>query len=150
MRLAIPILINCLLVLVVYLVDKYTPMKKLPYMTKTCGREFQKPVIVTDQGKCYSCVSEFFTDDNQQMFQHEVCRHDKNRYKSENGYSSNRVESAFAHLKRMWRGTYQRWSRKYNQSYLNEFAWKYTHSSEKLITRLTMLFNCFDPRIVRI
>ena len=34
MRLAIPILINCLLVLGVYLVDKYTPAKKLPYMTK--------------------------------------------------------------------------------------------------------------------
>ncbi len=34
MRLAIPILINCLLVLGVYLVDKHTPVKKLPYMTK--------------------------------------------------------------------------------------------------------------------
>ena len=34
MRLSIPILINCLLVLVVYLADKYTPAKKLPYMTK--------------------------------------------------------------------------------------------------------------------
>ena len=34
MRLAIPILINCILVLGVYLADKYTPAKKLPYMTK--------------------------------------------------------------------------------------------------------------------
>ena len=34
MRLIIPILINCFLVLVVYLVDKYTPVKKLPYMVK--------------------------------------------------------------------------------------------------------------------
>ena len=34
MRLAIPILINCLLVLGVYLVDKNTPAKKIPYMTK--------------------------------------------------------------------------------------------------------------------
>ena len=34
MRLAIPILMNCLLVLCVYLVDKYTPAKKLPYITK--------------------------------------------------------------------------------------------------------------------
>ena len=31
MRLSIPILINCALVLVVYLADKYTPLKKLPY-----------------------------------------------------------------------------------------------------------------------
>ena len=34
MKLAIPILLNCILVLVVYLADKYTPVKKLPYMTK--------------------------------------------------------------------------------------------------------------------
>ena len=34
MRLAIPILINCALVLCVYLADKYAPFKNLPYMTK--------------------------------------------------------------------------------------------------------------------
>ena len=34
MRLAIPILINCILVLCVYLADKYTSAKKLPYMVK--------------------------------------------------------------------------------------------------------------------
>ncbi len=34
MRLAIPVLINCLLVLAVYIADKYTPLKKLPYAVK--------------------------------------------------------------------------------------------------------------------
>ena len=34
MKLILPILINCLLVLCVYLADKYTPVKKLPYMAK--------------------------------------------------------------------------------------------------------------------
>ena len=34
MRLIIPILLNCLLVLVIYLADKYTPAKKLPYLVK--------------------------------------------------------------------------------------------------------------------
>ena len=34
MKLAVPILLNCLLVLLVYLADKHTPIKKLPYMTK--------------------------------------------------------------------------------------------------------------------
>ena len=34
MRLLIPILLNCALVLAVYLVDKFTPAKKLPYMAK--------------------------------------------------------------------------------------------------------------------
>ena len=34
MRLTIPIVLNCLLVLALYLADKYTPLKKLPYMAK--------------------------------------------------------------------------------------------------------------------
>ena len=34
MRLIVPIFINCLLVLFVYLADKHTPFKKLPYITK--------------------------------------------------------------------------------------------------------------------
>jgi LytS/YehU family sensor histidine kinase len=34
MRLAVPILINCILVLGVYLAEKYTPVKKLPYLAK--------------------------------------------------------------------------------------------------------------------
>ena len=34
MRLIVPIFINCMLVLGVYLADKYTPAKKLPHMTK--------------------------------------------------------------------------------------------------------------------
>ena len=34
MRLMIPVLLNCLLVLGVYLADKHTPAKKLPYITK--------------------------------------------------------------------------------------------------------------------
>ena len=34
MRLTIPILINCVLVLAVYLSDKHTPAKKIPYMAK--------------------------------------------------------------------------------------------------------------------
>ena len=34
MRLIVPIFINCSLVLGIYLIDKYTPAKKLPYMAK--------------------------------------------------------------------------------------------------------------------
>ena len=34
MKLIIPILLNCMLVLSIYLADKYTPAKKLPYMGK--------------------------------------------------------------------------------------------------------------------
>ena len=34
MRLIVPILLNCILVLSIYLIDKYTPAKKLPYIVK--------------------------------------------------------------------------------------------------------------------
>ena len=34
MRLIIPIILNCLLVLTVYLVDKYSSFKKSPYIAK--------------------------------------------------------------------------------------------------------------------
>lgn len=34
MRLAVPVMLNCILVLSIYLVDKYTPAKKLPHMVK--------------------------------------------------------------------------------------------------------------------
>ena len=48
MRLAIPILINCLLVIGVYLADKYTKFKKLPYITKQ--------IVI---GVLFGCVSAF-------------------------------------------------------------------------------------------
>ena len=48
MRLSIPIFINCVLVLGVYLADKYTPAKKMPYMTKQ--------VVI---GILFGCVSAF-------------------------------------------------------------------------------------------
>ena len=48
MRLIIPVLLNCALVLGIYLVDKHTPAKKLPYMAKQ--------VII---GILFGCVSAF-------------------------------------------------------------------------------------------
>ena len=48
MRLIIPVLLNCVLVLGVYLIDKHTPAKKLPYITKQ--------VII---GLLFGCVSAF-------------------------------------------------------------------------------------------
>lgn len=104
-----------------------------------------KPIIITDQGKAFSCIEEFTDLTDEPVFQHEICRHDRNKYSSPNGYSSNRLESSFAHLKRMWRGVYQMWSDKYNQSYLNEFAWRYTYRETPLLDRLKQLFMGLCP-----
>ena len=48
MRLIVPILLNCMLVLAIYLADKYTPAKKLPYLAKQ--------VLI---GILFGCVSAF-------------------------------------------------------------------------------------------
>ena len=48
MRLIIPVLLNCFLVLAIYLVEKHTPAKKLPYMAKQ---------LIT--GILFGCVSAF-------------------------------------------------------------------------------------------
>ena len=48
MRLIIPVLLNCAMVLAVYLADKHTPAKKLPYMARQ--------VII---GLLFGCVSAF-------------------------------------------------------------------------------------------
>ena len=48
MNLIVPILLNCVLVLLVYLADKYTPAKNLPYITKQ--------III---GVLFGCVSAF-------------------------------------------------------------------------------------------
>ena len=48
MRLIIPVLLNCILILLVYLAEKDTPAKKLPYMTKQ-----------TIIGVLFGCVSAF-------------------------------------------------------------------------------------------
>ena len=48
MRLIVPILLNCILVAVVYLVDKYTPAKKISYLPKQ--------IVI---GLLFGCVSAF-------------------------------------------------------------------------------------------
>ena len=48
MRLIVPILLNCILVLAVYLGDKYTPAKRMPYLAKQ--------III---GFLFGCVSAF-------------------------------------------------------------------------------------------
>ena len=70
-----------------------------------------------------------------------VCNHTLNQYMSDDGYSSNPIENHFAHLKRMWHGIYQWFSRKYCQGYLNEFCFRYNHRKLKLVDKIKSLFS---------
>lgn len=88
---------------------------------------------VSDQSKLY-----WWMDDV--GLTHSVCDHRKRIYKSQDGLSSNRLEGAFAHLKRMYRGIYQWFSRKFAYAYLNEFSWRWSHFESSIEERITSLF----------
>lgn len=108
--------------------------------------------VVTDQSGLYKFLTDIKDHNNRPKFRHEVCRHDLNKYASENGNSSNRLEAAFAHIKRAWKGVYQRWTRKYNQLYLDEYCFRYNNplSSKTVIEdRIREFFTSIDPRSVR-
>ena len=72
--------------------------------------------------------------------QHSVCDHSKHLYISKDGYSSNRLEGVFAHLKRMWRGIYHWFSKKYSQLYLKEFSWRWSNFDRPIEDRFEVLF----------
>ena len=87
--------------------------------------------ITTDQSPLY----------NSFPYPRSVCNHTKNQYRSDDGYSSNPIENHFTHLRRMWYGIYQWFSRKYCQGYLNEFCFRYNHRRLKLVEKFQALFS---------
>lgn len=108
--------------------------------------------VVTDQSKLYNFLEDVLDHNNRKKFDHQVCRHDLNKYSSEDGYSSNRLEAAFSHIKRAWKGVYQRWTRTYNQLYLDEYCFRYNNplSSKTVIEdRIRDFFTGVDPRQLR-
>ena len=88
---------------------------------------------VTDQSNLYKWI----TGDG---YMHHVCDHSKGIYRSEEGYSSNRIEGAFSHLKRVWKGVYHRFSKEYAQLYLNEFCYRWNGFEDDIYKRLKGLF----------
>ena len=90
---------------------------------------------VSDQSKLY-----WWMDDTD--LTHSVCDHGSHLYISKDGYSSNRLEGAFAHLKRMYRGIYQWFSRKFAPAYLNEFSWRWSNFDLSIEERIEGLFGC--------
>lgn len=89
---------------------------------------------VSDQSKLYWWMDDIDT------IKHSICDHGKHIYRSDDGYSSNRLEGAFSHLKRMWRGIYHWFSKKYAGLYLNEFCWRWSNFEEPIEARFENLF----------
>lgn len=107
--------------------------------------------VVTDQGAVFKFLDEIKDHNNRPKFDHQVCRHDQSKYASPYGYSSNKLEAAFSHIKRSWRGVYTRWSRKYTQLYLDEFCYRYCHplsSKTVVLDRIKEFFSRIDWRVM--
>jgi hypothetical protein len=106
-------------------------------------------IVVTDQSRYYDFLDEIKDHNNRPKFDHQVCRHDLSKFSSKDGYSSNRLEAAFSHVKRSWRGIYTRWSRLYNQLYLDEFCFRYNNplsSKTVIMDRIKDFFTRIDWR----
>lgn len=71
---------------------------------------------------------------------HSTNNHSINQWKSDDGYSSNRLEGAFAHFRRFIRGTYQWISKRYSAGYINEFCFRWNNPN--IEDRLSLLFEC--------
>lgn len=106
-------------------------------------------IVVTDQSRFYDYLEGLLDEDMYHKFDRKVCPHNLNKYATDDGYSSNRLEAAFSHVRRAWRGIYTRWSRKYTQRYLDEFCYRYNHplsSKTVILDRIKEFFRCVDFR----
>jgi len=75
--------------------------------------------MITDQSSLYNELEE--------VVPRSVCNHALEQYVSSDGFSSNKIENVFTNLRRSLRGVYGWWSTKYQQLYLNEFAFRFQH-----------------------
>ena len=78
-------------------------------------------IIFTDDWQAYKPLKREFLD-------HRVINHSAGQYVE--GDHTNTIEGFFGNLKTGMRGAYKKVSRRYLQSYLDEYAWRYNHRHE--------------------
>lgn len=71
---------------------------------------------------------------------HSICNHSKHIFVSDDGYSSNPIEGAFSHLRKVWKGIYTWWSDKFFLSYIDEYCWRYNNSALSVDDKILTIF----------
>ena len=89
--------------------------------------------LISDQASYYKDILETGIDVIQM-------NHSKREFKTD-GYSSNRIEGSFSHLKRRYRCHYVRPNKKYIQLYLNEFVFRWNNRESDIMDRLAFGMN---------
>ncbi len=98
-------------------------------------------ILMTDRFKSYYNVSKL-------GYQHETINHQKNEF-ARGIVHTNTIEGFWSQLKRSVNGTYHAVSRKYLQTYLNEFSYRYSlrHSEQPVFSCLVSMA-CTPAQVV--
>ena len=80
----------------------------------------RKSILVTDDAYLYRRIGPEFEA-------HKTVKHSINRYVTDDGFTTNPVETFFSIFKRGMRGVYQHCGEQHLQRYLHEFDFRYTH-----------------------
>lgn len=83
-------------------------------------------VIITDEWKAYKALGYDYGGE----YEHLVVNHKARKFLSPEGGTTNTVENAWSHLKRLFYGTYNKVSRKHLQKYLDEFTFRFNNRGE--------------------
>lgn len=79
----------------------------------------ENAIVVTDEWRGYRGI--------EKHFYHMVVDHSRKQYLNDNGFTTNNIEGAWAHFKRMINGIYHRVSPKHLQRYCDEFTYRYNN-----------------------
>jgi transposase-like protein len=95
--------------------------------------------IVTDEWKAYNGLGN--------RYNHCIVDHSRSQYVNECGFTTNGIEGAWSHLKRMIIGIYHQVSRKHLQRYCDEFAYRYNTRTASDENRFIAAFRNVHCRI---
>lgn len=97
----------------------------------------QGTLIVTDEWPSYKGLGMNYGGD----YPHYVVNHKKRKFVSPEGASTNTVENAWSHLKRMFYGTYNFVTKKHVQKYLDEYVYRFNSRDLTQGERFAMVFS---------
>jgi len=93
----------------------------------------KKSTLVTDEWKGYEGLH--------RKYNHQVVKHNRLQFLSEEGHSTNAVEGFWTHLKKSLVGIYHRVSKKHLQKYLDEMAFRWNTRHMKEGERMNLLMS---------
>ena len=76
-------------------------------------------ILVTDEYQAYKGLAG--------LYEHQVVVHRLNEYVNDQGFTTNRIENAWTHLKATVMGNYRMVSRKHLHRYLDEYCFRFNH-----------------------